>query len=52
MVLGINFTREEKIKATTDLQSLFDMGANAETWDNAAKAAYAVKMKQLLAGAN
>jgi len=40
----------EKIKATTDLQALFDMGANAETWDNAAKAAYIARLNQLSAG--
>jgi hypothetical protein len=39
-----------KIKATTDLQTLFDMGVNAETWDNAAKAAYSARLQQLNTG--
>ena len=40
----------DKIKATTNLQALFDMGVNAETWDNATKAAYAARLQQLNSG--
>jgi len=39
-----------QIKATTDPRTLLDLGTNYETWDNATKAAYAARLKQLSAG--
>jgi len=38
------------IKATTDPKDLIALGANYETWDNATKAAYAIRLDQVRAG--